>query len=67
MRPKEKTENIGVRTTPAIRQAWEAAAKTDGYPLSVWIARRCNGQSATAPQLPTEPAPAKPKARKRGA
>ena len=63
MRAKEKTENIGVRTTPAVREAWQVAAEADGYPLSVWIARRCNGQSATAPQLPTGPkAP-----RKRGA
>ena len=63
MRLKEKTENIGVRTTPATRQAWEAAAATDGYPLSVWIARRCNGQAATAPQLPTEPKPKAPRKR----
>jgi len=62
MRVKEKTENIGVRTNAATREAWEAAARSDGFPLSMWITRRCNGQPATAPQLPVEPPPAPRKA-----
>lgn len=55
-RAKEKTASIGVRTSPERRAAWEAAAKADGYPLSVWIARRVEGMTTTAPlAAPAEP------------
>ena len=49
--PRERVAHI--IATPAERQAWEVAAKLDGRTLSSWITRRCNGQPATAPQVPT--------------
>lgn len=52
---KKRSENIGVKATPAERRAWTAAAEKDGRTLSAWIARRCNGQDATPPVF--EPGP----------
>lgn len=49
VRPRKKATMIGLRTTAAERAAWERAAETDGRSLSDWIARRCNGESTTAP------------------
>jgi hypothetical protein len=49
VRPRKKATMIGLRATAAERAAWERAAETDGRSLSDWIARRCNGKSATAP------------------
>jgi hypothetical protein len=60
-----RTAVIGVRATKAEHAAWEAAAKADGRSLSSWIARRCNGQPATAPALPPEPSAKRKVTRKR--
>lgn len=49
VRPRKKANMIGLRATAAERAAWERAAEADGRSLSDWIARRCNGKSATAP------------------
>lgn len=51
---------IGIRTTTAMREAWEAAAMTDGRTLTSWVIARCNGLPSTAPVL-TPAAPAAPK------
>jgi hypothetical protein len=48
----EKTAQTTIRMTEAEREAWEAAARADGRTLSAWIARRCNGEPTTAPELP---------------
>jgi hypothetical protein len=71
-----RTKSIGVKATETEKAAWSAAARTDGRTLSQWIARRCNGESATPPVFtppaaplppqPAQPAPVKHPPRRRG-
>lgn len=69
---RKRTKNVGVKATPAEHAAWQAAADADGRTLSSWIARRCNGQPATAPVFepgttadePTRPSGPTPRRRK---
>lgn len=60
-----KDMQVGIRVPSELRDAWVAAATSDGRSLSSWIIARCNGLPTTAPQLPAEPAPAKPKAQRK--
>jgi hypothetical protein len=52
---------IKIRLTAVEHAAWLAAADRDEMTLSQWIRRRCNGQSALAPELG---AAQKPRAKK---
>jgi hypothetical protein len=45
---------IGIRTTTAMREAWEAAARADGRTLTSWLIARANGLPSTEPVLASE-------------